>query len=185
KEELKHAMADHSEVNHGRKAIAPNPPEPDPPKSNEDKFFNALLQDLVEPPPRIMTCPATEQEQAKYRALLAQIFAEETVIGLRVDFDPDDVLEVIYKTMKILKNEPMLIEDIPGGITVVTDIHGQLFDLHRIFESNSVDGKPGYECGNYLFLGDYVDRGDTILEVVMALFILKILYPDRVATVET
>ncbi|GMT16121.1 hypothetical protein PFISCL1PPCAC_7418, partial [Pristionchus fissidentatus] len=98
----------------------------------------------------------------------------------QIDFDPDDVMEVASKVKEIFETEPVLIEDIPAGITVVTDLHGQLSDLDRVFQADSENGKPGYECTKYLFLGDYVDRGDMSLEVVMALFLLKILYPDRI-----
>ncbi|GMT09553.1 hypothetical protein PFISCL1PPCAC_850, partial [Pristionchus fissidentatus] len=144
-----------------------------------DPFYAALLDDPAVIP-RITSCQATEAEQAKYRAILDQIFAEDTIIAIRMHFAPDDVVEILSKVKEIIKTEPMLIEDIPGGITVVADIHGQLYDLDRVFKADSVDGKPGYECTKYLFLGDYVDRGAMSLEVVMSLFILKILYPDRI-----
>ncbi|GMT34421.1 hypothetical protein PFISCL1PPCAC_25718, partial [Pristionchus fissidentatus] len=130
--------------------------------------------------PRIRTCQATVEEQARYRNILDQIFAKDTIIGCRVEFTPDDVYEIANKTEEIIKTEPMLIEDIPGGITVVSDLHGQIYDLSRVFKADSIDGKPGYECTKYLFMGDYVDRGYMSLEVVMALFILKILYPDKI-----
>lgn len=34
----------------------------------------------------------------------------------------------------------------------------QLHDLHRIFKGDEKDGKPGWECKKYVFLGNYVDR---------------------------
>ncbi|GMT16559.1 hypothetical protein PFISCL1PPCAC_7856, partial [Pristionchus fissidentatus] len=144
-----------------------------------DPFFTVLLQEPTVIT-RIRTCQLTEEEKTRYKALLAQIFEEDTVIGVLVDFKASEVLEVLSKATDIIKTEPMLIEDIPAGITVVTDIHGQLYDLDRVFKADSVKGKPGYECAKYLFLGDYVDRGAMGLEVIMALFILKILYPERI-----
>ena len=74
---------------------------------------------------------------------------------------------------KYLKSQPNLLELKPP-LTLVGDIHGQILDLFRIFENSGYPSKT-----NYLFLGDYVDRGYQSLEVIMTLFVFKIKYPEN------
>lgn len=69
--------------------------------------------------------------------------------------------------------QPTLVELTPP-VKIVGDVHGQFGDLIRLFEMCGWPPK-----GNYLFLGDYVDRGRQSLETVCLLFALKVRWPEN------
>lgn len=64
------------------------------------------------------------------------------------------------------------------------DIHGQIHELNRFFETfgSPSDEPPNgdIEYTNYLFLGDYIDRGSKSIETLLLLFSLKVKYPENV-----
>lgn len=92
--------------------------------------------------------------------------------------DPVPVLDreiktIVQRSRHIFMDQPILLRLSPP-VKIVGDIHGQFFDLVRIF--NSCGYPPS---ANYLFLGDYVDRGHKSLETLLLLLCFKLKYPEN------
>lgn len=82
-----------------------------------------------------------------------------------------DIKFLIDKCKDIFQKQPVFLE-LGAPISILGDIHGQYFDLLRLFDYG---GYPP-SC-NYLFLGDYVDRGKQSIETICLLMAYKIKYP--------
>ncbi|KAI8879566.1 Metallo-dependent phosphatase [Backusella circina FSU 941] len=87
--------------------------------------------------------------------------------------DQDEIVAICRIASNIFLKQPTLLELSPG-VKIVGDVHGQYTDLMRLFQ---VCGFP--PSSNYLFLGDYVDRGMYSLETILLLLCYKIKYPEN------
>ncbi|KAJ3315258.1 putative serine/threonine protein phosphatase [Boothiomyces sp. JEL0838] len=91
---------------------------------------------------------------------------------------PAPVIKELCEKAKELLVQESNVRSIKSPCTVVGDVHGQFFDLLEIFRIG------GYAPNtNYVFLGDYVDRGHHSVEVITLLICLKLRYPSRITLV--
>jgi len=84
-----------------------------------------------------------------------------------------EINSICSRVKEIFMEQPPLIE-LEAPVKIVGDIHGQYSDLIRMFE---MCGFP--PSANFLFLGDYVDRGKHSLETILLLMCYKIKYPEN------
>ncbi|CAM9623025.1 unnamed protein product [Pylaiella littoralis] len=101
--------------------------------------------------------------------ILAERFQRQETITL------GEALFLIDQALEILKMEPNALE-LKAPIKIVGDLHGQFFDLVSMLENC---GAPR-DGSSYLFLGDYVDRGEFSCEVLLYLLALKVQHPMNV-----
>ena len=99
--------------------------------------------------------------------------------GTCVSITDKEATALIAGAEEVVLRQPVLLQ-LEAPLQIVGDIHGQYYDLLRLFEFR---GMP--PNARYLFLGDYVDRGPNGLECMFLLMALKIKYPDQVLLAPT
>lgn len=93
--------------------------------------------------------------------------------GKPVQLTEAEIRGLCHKSREIFISQPILLE-LEAPIKICGDIHGQYYDLLRLFEYGGFPPEA-----NYLFLGDYVDRGKQSLETICLLLAYKIKYPEN------
>ncbi|KAK1287026.1 hypothetical protein QJS10_CPB19g01318 [Acorus calamus] len=94
--------------------------------------------------------------------------------------DCNEIADLCDSAEHIFSSEPSVLQ-IKAPVKIFGDLHGQFGDLMRLFDeygSPSTAGDISYI--DYLFLGDYVDRGQHSLETITLLLALKVEYPHNV-----
>eukprot|EP00923_Selenidium_pygospionis_P055350 GHVN01096472.1.p1 GENE.GHVN01096472.1~~GHVN01096472.1.p1 ORF type:complete len:309 (-),score=46.22 GHVN01096472.1:607-1533(-) len=99
--------------------------------------------------------------------------ARNTRPGKGVNLTESEIKGLSIRSRDIFMSQPILLE-LEAPIKICGDIHGQYYDLLRLFEYG---GFP--PDANYLFLGDYVDRGRQSLETICLLLAYKVKYPEN------
>eukprot|EP00927_Polykrikos_kofoidii_P077921 TRINITY_DN74805_c0_g1_i1.p1 TRINITY_DN74805_c0_g1~~TRINITY_DN74805_c0_g1_i1.p1 ORF type:complete len:337 (+),score=52.71 TRINITY_DN74805_c0_g1_i1:56-1012(+) len=83
-------------------------------------------------------------------------------------------LEALCQSARAVFEEQPTMLELDAPMRIAGDVHGQFYDLLRLFEWG---GSP--RDTNYLFLGDYVDRGKNSIECIALLFAFKVKYPEN------
>uniref|UniRef100_A0AC35UAI8 Serine/threonine-protein phosphatase n=1 Tax=Rhabditophanes sp. KR3021 TaxID=114890 RepID=A0AC35UAI8_9BILA len=92
-------------------------------------------------------------------------------------FTPSITIAICHRVAEILAAEPTLVSvefDEGNKITVGSDCHGSMDVLLNIFDEK---GAPPEKI---LFMGDYTDKGESDTQILLLLFLLKIMYPSQV-----
>mmetsp|Transcript_7873 Transcript_7873/g.15232 ORF Transcript_7873/g.15232 Transcript_7873/m.15232 type:complete len:727 (-) Transcript_7873:9299-11479(-) len=140
----------------------------------------------VDPVRRSTTPPAERNTQ------LADLFINNllrptewnTPVNSKFPFRKEHVYALTEECERILKSQPMVLR-LRAPIKIFGDIHGQYSDLMRFFELYGAPSENKKEGGDltgfdYLFLGDFVDRGTHSLETICLLMALKCKNPEQV-----
>ncbi|KAB5578549.1 calcineurin-like phosphoesterase [Coniochaeta sp. 2T2.1] len=84
-----------------------------------------------------------------------------------------EIVAICSRAREVFLSQPALLE-LDAPVKIVGDVHGQFTDLIRMFE---MCGFP--PSANFLFLGDYVDRGKQSLETILLLLCYKLKFPEN------
>jgi protein phosphatase len=113
-----------------------------------------------------LPCPAHSVIEAVLRSTLGSPIVRSV--------SNDAAIAVLNRAAEIMAPEPAVLV-VSGAFCVVGDLHGSLESLLRVF--SHVGWPPRTK---FLFLGDYVDRGEHSTEVLLTLYSLKALFPADV-----
>eukprot|EP00658_Telonema_sp_P-2_P033205 TRINITY_DN24420_c0_g1_i2.p1 TRINITY_DN24420_c0_g1~~TRINITY_DN24420_c0_g1_i2.p1 ORF type:complete len:465 (+),score=89.89 TRINITY_DN24420_c0_g1_i2:396-1790(+) len=125
--------------------------------------------------------PVSSYALSVYRYML-DTFAE----GGKFSHNPDDLeglgrmmVNLCKETEVVLRSEDRHIH-VQSPAYVFGDIHGNFRDLHYFIKSLVSFGDLCYTPHRFVFLGDYVDRGEFSPEVIALLFAMKVIAPEKV-----
>lgn len=93
----------------------------------------------------------------------------------------EQIIELLNEVIQVFQAQPNVVKILKPPVKVFGNIHGNYTDLMRFFDIWKAPQETGDICSqDYVFLGNYVDRGCQSLEVVCLLFALKLKYPRQI-----
>ena len=101
---------------------------------------------------------------------ISRVFQKQTL--------PEHEMCGVCDYVKAILKEETNMQAVRAPVVVVGDIHGQFYDLLELFD---VGGQV--PTVNYVFMGDFVDRGYYSVETFLLLLALKVRYPKRVTLI--
>ncbi|KAA3484366.1 Type one serine/threonine protein phosphatase 4 [Gossypium australe] len=105
--------------------------------------------------------------------IIERLLEAKISIGKRIYLNDSEIRQLCLTAKKLFLSQPNLLQ-LEAPINICGDIHGQYSDLLRLFEYGGFPPKA-----NYLFLGDYVERGKQSIETICLLLAYKIKFPDN------
>lgn len=87
----------------------------------------------------------------------------------------EKIVKQCCERCKEILMEESNVQPVNAPVTVCGDIHGQFYDLLELFRIGG-----DIPDTNYVFIGDFVDRGYNSVETIELLICLKIKYPSHI-----
>ena len=146
-------------------------------KENDDKEDNQINNDNNND--NIINDEENEEKEENEKYNISEIIkklkrARKGAICQELNLLEAECNYVVDKAYQILQKEDSMLK-ISAPIYICGDIHGQYYDLLRVFDILNYPPKS-----KFLFLGDYVDRGKQSLECLLLLLCLKIKNPQNI-----
>ncbi|CAN4091512.1 unnamed protein product [Withania somnifera] len=147
---------------------------------NESRRMLPSYNDISNPTKRFTRQKSPQGLHKKIISTLLRPRNWKAPVNRKFFLDSYEVGELCYAAEQIFMHEPTVLQ-LKAPVKVFGDLHGQFGDLMRLFDEYGFPSTAGdITYIDYLFLGDYVDRGQHSLETITLLLALKIEYPENV-----
>lgn len=147
---------------------------------NESRRMVPSQNDLSNPTKKFTRQKSPQGLHKKIISTLLRPRNWKAPVNRKFFLDSYEVGELCYAAEQIFMHEPTVLQ-LKAPVKVFGDLHGQFGDLMRLFDEYGFPSTAGdITYIDYLFLGDYVDRGQHSLETITLLLALKIEYPENV-----